>query len=211
MATERQIEANRRNSQFSTGPRTPEGKAVSRFNALKSGINAQAQVIPGEDPAELEAMIAGYHHDWQPATYLERFLVDSLIRADWLLQRLSRLEAELWAHEMQESRKSAFNKLDEDAPMGHVYTQTYDRFHRLQRRIDSTERSYYRALSQLQRLRAGTPSVADPRPPAADPGPPAPEPRLASFCRVPADSPLPTALYNESYVLSPRAPQKPDL
>src|SRR5581483_10830012 len=49
MSTLRQIEANRRNSQLSTGPRTPEGKAVSRFNALKSGVNAKAQVIPGED------------------------------------------------------------------------------------------------------------------------------------------------------------------
>src|SRR4051812_27482757 len=82
MSTLSQIEANRRNSQLSTGPRTPEGKAVSRFNALKSGINAKAQVIPGEDPAELEAMTQGYHHDWAPTTYLERFLVDSLIRSD---------------------------------------------------------------------------------------------------------------------------------
>src|SRR5579872_7567728 len=97
MSTQHQIEANRRNSQLSTGPRTPEGKAVSRFNALKSGINAKAQVIPGEDPAELEAMSAGYHQEWSPATWLQRFLVDSLVRAEWLLQRLSRLEAQLWA------------------------------------------------------------------------------------------------------------------
>ena len=48
-----EIEANRRNSQLSTGPRSPEGKAVSRFNALKSGINAKAEVIRGEDAAEL--------------------------------------------------------------------------------------------------------------------------------------------------------------
>ena len=37
MSSLRQIEANRRNSQLSTGPRSPEGKAVSCFNALKSG------------------------------------------------------------------------------------------------------------------------------------------------------------------------------
>jgi len=153
MSTLSQIEANRRNSQLSTGPRTPEGKAVSRFNALKSGVNAKAQVIPGEDPAELEAMTTGYHREWAPTTYLERFLVDSLVRADWLLQRLARLEAELWAHEMEEARKSVLNPLNEDAPMGQIYTRSYERFTRLQRRIDSTERSYYRALTQLQRLR----------------------------------------------------------
>src|SRR5579883_3186553 len=139
--------------------------------SLKTGINAKAQVIPGEDPAGLEAMTAGYHHDWAPASWLERFLVDSLVRADWLLQRLSRLEAELWLHEIEEARKSHLNPLDQAAPMGHIYTRMCDRFTRLQRRIDSTERSYYRALTQLQRLRAAGPPA-----PAPDPHSPAPVP-----------------------------------
>lgn len=172
-----QIEANRRNSQLSTGPRSAEGKAVSRFNALKSGINARAQVIPGEDPADLEAMAAGYHHDWAPTTWLERFLVDSLVRADWLLQRLSRLEAELWAHEMQTGNDGTPSKLDEKAPTGEVYSRACDRFTRLQRRIDSTERSYYRALTHLQRLR----SAREPEPQPSDPLPE--QPGLASFCQ----------------------------
>ena len=169
MSSPRQIEANRRNSQLSTGPRTPEGKAVSRFNALKSGINAQAQVIPGEDPADLEAMSAGYHQEWAPTTWLERFLVDSLVRADWLLQRLSRLEAGLWTMAQPSDQPTA-------APLGEAYTRALDRFTRLQRRIDSTERSYYRALTQLQRLRANPPS--EPEAEAPDPTPP----ELASFC-----------------------------
>ncbi|HLK48055.1 MAG TPA: hypothetical protein VKT49_07975 [Bryobacteraceae bacterium] len=73
MSSLRQIEANRRNSQLSTGHRSSEGKAVSRFNSLKSGINAKAQIIPGEDPAALQAMTDGYRQDWKPATYIERF------------------------------------------------------------------------------------------------------------------------------------------
>jgi hypothetical protein len=54
MPTILQIEANRRNAQNSTGPRTDQGKAVSRFNALKTGIDARSHVIPGEDPNVLE-------------------------------------------------------------------------------------------------------------------------------------------------------------
>src|SRR5581483_9903751 len=119
MSSPHQIEANRRNSQLSTGPRTPEGKAVSRFNALKSGINAKAQVIPGEDPDQLEAMAAGYHQDWAPTTCVERFLVDSLVRADWLLQRLSRLEAELW-------QVGQAPDLPTDAPLGEAYNRAPD-------------------------------------------------------------------------------------
>jgi len=60
MATPAQILANRQNALKSTGPRSAEGKAVSRFNALKTGIDAKAQVIPGENPAELQALIDAY-------------------------------------------------------------------------------------------------------------------------------------------------------
>jgi hypothetical protein len=42
MATEQQVEANRRNAQKSTGARSEEGKAKSRFNALKFGIHAKS-------------------------------------------------------------------------------------------------------------------------------------------------------------------------
>jgi hypothetical protein len=195
MSSIRQIEANRRNSQLSTGPRTPEGKAVSRFNALKTGINANGQVIPGEDPAELEAIAAGYHQDWAPATHLECFLVDSLVRADWLLRRLARLEAELWTHHIEETRKNTIPQPEQNALLGHVYARSCDPFTRLQRRIDSAERSYFRALTQLQRLQAGAESTSDAQPPDLVPeAQPAPvacpsaptlvREELASFCRI---------------------------
>lgn len=192
MSSPSQIEANRRNSQLSTGPRTPEGKGVSRFNALKSGINAKAQVIPGEDPADLEAMAEGYH---APTTQLERFLIDSLIRADWLLQRLARLEAQLWT-------VGQVPDLPSDAPLGNTYSRNLERFTVLQRRIDSTERSYYRALKQLQRLKV-PPATDRPSPILSPPESPEFEPdllpaagELASFCRIPEHAGLDTPQFD---------------
>jgi hypothetical protein len=183
MSSPSEIEANRRNSQISRGPRTREGKPVSRLNALKSGINAKAQVIPGEDPADLEAMAEGYHQEWAPTTHLERFLVDSLIRADWLLQRLSRLEAELWTAGQVPDPPS-------DTPLGDTYSRNLERFTRLQRWIDSTERSYHRALKQLQRLKAPPATEGPSRilSPAESPGAEPdvlPAAELASFCHIP--------------------------
>lgn len=44
------IEANRRNAQLSTGPRTAEGKAAVARNATTHGIFATVPMRPGEDP-----------------------------------------------------------------------------------------------------------------------------------------------------------------
>ena len=50
MATEAQIEANRRNAQHSTGPRTEAGKANSSRNATKFGLfSTNNCVLPGEE------------------------------------------------------------------------------------------------------------------------------------------------------------------
>ncbi|HUB80305.1 MAG TPA: hypothetical protein VMB03_15990, partial [Bryobacteraceae bacterium] len=66
MATQAQIDANRLNAQKSTGPRSLEGKAASRFNALKHAASAKSLVIPGEDEAEFAELAASYHHQFQP-------------------------------------------------------------------------------------------------------------------------------------------------
>jgi len=196
-------------------PRAPEHRAApSAVKPLKSGINTKALFIPGEDPAELDAINERYRHDWQPVSGLECFLVDSLVRDHWLLQRLSRVEAELWIHQIKDARTSAYHKLDEEAPVGDTYSRNYERFTRLQRRIDSTERSYYRALHELRRLHPDPGSGKGPgRPPAEDSGPLIPKQpaanaptltgKLASFSTPPAIAKL------ASFGLDPAARTRP--
>lgn len=50
MASERQIAANRLNAGRSTGPRTPEGKAVVSQNAVTHGLTSYGGLLPGENP-----------------------------------------------------------------------------------------------------------------------------------------------------------------
>ena len=48
MTSERQTAANRANALRSTGPKTPEGKAAVRLNAVQHGLLARDAVLPGE-------------------------------------------------------------------------------------------------------------------------------------------------------------------
>ncbi len=54
MATPNQTAANRRNAQESTGPRTPQGRAASRLNALKHGLTARHLVIRTESQRDFD-------------------------------------------------------------------------------------------------------------------------------------------------------------
>jgi hypothetical protein len=147
MATIHQIEANRLNAQKSTGPRSVNGKATSSMNALKSGIDAKSIVIRGENVAELKALTAEYLDRFHPTTPEQRLYVDTLIRGDWQLRRLARVDAQIWEYEM-----SSASHLDEDSPLGHAFERGERTFERLQRRINAIERSYKSALHELQQL-----------------------------------------------------------
>ena len=94
MATAAQIEANRRNAQMSTGPKTEAGKAKARLNAMKHGERAKTAVpvLPQEDPRELDAKIRRWVEDLQPGDDPERDLVARAAKLSWLLDRAERCE-----------------------------------------------------------------------------------------------------------------------
>jgi hypothetical protein len=152
MPTQSQIEANRRNAGHSTGPRTPEGKAASSMNALKSGIDAESSVIPGEDAAVLAALTERLYHDCQPQTAIESILVDNIIRASWRLRRFDRIDAELLIHAIEDTNYPSPN-----GPVGKAFDNTSSTQSRLQRRINDTSRLQREAIQDLQRLQAERP------------------------------------------------------
>src|SRR5215470_17595929 len=97
MATDKQIEANRRNAQKSTGPRTEEGRAAVRFNGLKHGLTAKSLCLPGDDPEELDAFLDSYEGDYRPTNQDEAELVLQMAMARWRLRRFRCVEAALFA------------------------------------------------------------------------------------------------------------------
>jgi hypothetical protein len=183
MSTLQQIEANRLNAQKSTGPTSAEGKAAVRFNALKSGIHAQSQVIPGEDPAALALLTAEYYDRYQPATPEVRALVDTLITAEWLQRRFRTLEAQIWRYNFEGLYTPA-----KGLEMAQVCDPGCEDFNRLQRRIDAADRSYHRALAALQKIESRAPQPGERSKPLS-PGPRPPAPGPASEASRPPEPP----------------------
>jgi hypothetical protein len=93
MATEKQIQANRRNAQKSTGPKTPEGRAAVRLNGVKHGLTASALTLPDESAAEFEALLDSMQAEHQPTTPTEVALVRRIAMATWRLTRLYHIES----------------------------------------------------------------------------------------------------------------------
>src|SRR5271157_1199561 len=92
-----QIAANRRNAQESTGPRTPEGRAVSRMNAVKHGILSSHLLVCSpylkESAREFATLRQRCWEDLSPHAPLEEMLVDQIVTAQWRLRRALKAES----------------------------------------------------------------------------------------------------------------------
>ena len=148
MASLKQIEANQRNAQQSTGPRTEEGKAVSRYNSLKSGIDAAAEAaLPSESFHDLALLKNEYLEHFQPRNPEQRCLVDTLISSEWLLRRFRRIEGELLTRSCKDLKQS-----EERFCLGNAFDENARSLERLQRRVNATQRTYVQTLKLLKEL-----------------------------------------------------------
>jgi hypothetical protein len=100
MTSEKKAEANRRNALKSTGPKTPEGKAAVRLNALRHGLRSEEILLPGEDEQALRELNERLRDELQPVGELENHLVDRIVSAYWRLRRLGRVEAGIFTWEL---------------------------------------------------------------------------------------------------------------
>ncbi len=151
MSSQRKIEANRRNAQRSTGPRSQEGKSASSRNATRHGLASEKlTVLPGESQDDLDSLVESITGEFKPATDTERHFVDCMIQARWKLARLQRWEA------------AAFERIlgrdwgpdDPDYRFLNVLGDSGNILEKLQRYTTSAERAYSKALKDLLQYRA---------------------------------------------------------
>ncbi len=95
MITKKQTEANKANAKKSTGPKTEEGKVISKMNAVTYGFLAECALMSTEDADEFEALRAMLLKVFKPYGKYEEVLVDQLLDLFWRLRRLLTIEGEI--------------------------------------------------------------------------------------------------------------------
>ncbi len=190
----RELAARRANAKKCTGPRTNEGMATSRLNALKHGFFARDVVNPELDgpirAEEFSSILEALLEEFQPESARERILIDEVAACCWRVRRLLRYECrESWLDE-DAARRAATSATPTETLLT---SMGYDDRHRVRRRtarklrrsgldafilsnysdVDkivrferSVKRNLYRALDSLERIRAcrNRPQSSDPTP-----------------------------------------------
>jgi hypothetical protein len=168
MISERQQEANRRNAAKSHGPTTPEGRAAVRMNALKHGLTAAEIILPTvEEKIDFEQFRAAFEEECQPVGPIEQVLVEDLVAARWRMNRVRKMEPGFFTLRLQVMRrqiKEDFSNLDAQAHLALIFRDDLhdpDTIGKMSRYEARFERSFYKALKELQRLQALRAEVSD--------------------------------------------------
>ena len=202
MISDRKLEANRRNARLSQGPNTPEGKAAVRFNALKHGLAAEHLVLEDEERPAFDELLSAYLAEHQPHGPTETDLVHQLVTASWRLRRLRAMETgllELRLMDHDEELKEDYTGLSTQNRLAYVFARDAEQFNILARYEARIERSFYRALHELQRLKAGRAGQSIPLPQVVEVN--APE--------DPETPPQPSGNFTEQSQLGPSSPAAP--
>jgi hypothetical protein len=97
MITEKQLAANQRNAQLSTGPRTEEGKKNSSLNARRHNLTGQVTAMTDEDRAAHDEFSSTLIQNLAPEGAMEFQLAQRIATDSWRLNRTSAIEDNLFA------------------------------------------------------------------------------------------------------------------
>jgi len=129
----KQLDANRRNSKQSTGPTTPEGKIAASRNAVTYGLRTRSLMIGGENIADYWGLWSSLEAEWRPETPTERLYLEQMSVSQWLLARMANSENRIYQSELP-------------------FPERFDRLDRVAKHVTRLERSFATALHELQQL-----------------------------------------------------------
>jgi hypothetical protein len=176
MPSELKSETARINGAKSRGPITPEGKASSSKNSRRHGLAAASIILPGESAEDFQLLLADYMDQFQPQTGVETDLVEVMAISRWRLRRLLAIEThqfEVGVFRRREDLDKEIGGITYDDRLADAFKHlSYGNALTLLLRYESSiNRSYDKALKQLQQLQSHRPVGSFRNPPPEDPSP----------------------------------------
>jgi hypothetical protein len=150
MISQKQLEANRRNAQRSTGPRTDEGKERSSRNNLRHGLTGQISVLPSEDREAHDRFVNALIDSLKPETPMEQQLAQSIAEDSWRLNRVCALETNIFALGREDRR----NEIQIALADARTFLDHASKFQLLSVYEQRINRNLQRNLQQLRGLQA---------------------------------------------------------
>ena len=199
MATLNQIEANRLNATYSTGPRTDAGRETVSQNRLTLGLFTRRDYVKPEERELYKEFCDGFYSELNPQGHVESSLANDIVSASWRLRRCAEVDGDLADYapqdplldESTEKNRRAIERARNSAH-GHVH-RSLNQLRKIQTERASRLARYgedFPGLAESNKMEA----AAGKQPPAPEaPAPPDTEPdneKLALNCQEPADPPV---------------------
>jgi hypothetical protein len=121
MASQKQVDANRKNAQSSTGPRTIEGKSKSRLNALRDGLTGQMLTLSAEDLPIFEKLKSEMIADFNPKTITETKLAHAIAWDTWRLDHLRAIEMNMYSAGQAEAENTSEDHDNANANLDYAF------------------------------------------------------------------------------------------
>jgi hypothetical protein len=110
MATEAQLNANRRNAERSTGPRTPAGQARVATNAIAFGLFAASNFVEAGEEAEYTTFVETLRKQLEPEGPIEETFAIEVVAAAWRLRRCGIIESNLLESDNPDATQTAIDR-----------------------------------------------------------------------------------------------------
>lgn len=167
--SEKQLQANQKNALLG-GVKTPDGKNISKYNAIKHGFLCKQVLLHGEDEESLVQLQKGLRENFKPQGQFELILVDRIGSNLWRLKRTLEIETNLMEFHHDDIIHDSFSFLSEPqkerkAQIRMISNEDLDKIVRYETML---ERSIFRSLHELQRIQSTRTGINTPLPVAID-------------------------------------------
>lgn len=137
------------------GPKTNEGKSISKYNAIKHGLLTKEVLIAGEDAKALNELKDAVHEQLNPIGPIELLLTDRIISNLWRLRRAIFIETATMKWYQEDLNMFPIGQDEEQQERQNIKNMlSNESIDNILRYETTIERSLFRSLHELERVQA---------------------------------------------------------